>query len=359
LFSHKLWIKGADMNHTSPIKNDPTGWLLEPDPPCVRYLALRDLLGLPENDPELQSARKTAYTTGAIPFILDKMAPAGYFASPGAGYLPKYRSTHWSIVLLAQLGANITEDERIARACSYFLDHAFCPNGQISINGAPSGTVDCAQGNICWALTELGCTDPRLEQAYDWMARSVTGEGVAPQENREAPRRYYAGNCGPLFACGANNKLPCAWGGVKVMLALGTLPVERRSALIQRTIESGVQFMLDIDPATANYPTGWNEKPSGNWWKFGFPVFYVTDILQIAEALVKLGYGSDPRLANALAIIRSKQDDQGYWPLEYDYSGKTWLDFGEKKKPNKWVTLRAMRVLKAVAASTMVGASTS
>jgi hypothetical protein len=32
--------------------------------------------------------------------------------------------------------------------------------------------------------------------------------------------------------------------------------------------------------------------------------------------------------------------------LEYTYAGKTWGDFGEKKQPNKWVTLRAARVLK-------------
>jgi hypothetical protein len=65
--------------------------------------------------------------------------------------------------------------------------------------------------------------------------------------------------------------------------------------------------------------------------------------------LAALGYGCDKRLANALAIIRDKQDDQGRWPLEYDYAGKTWGDFGRKKQPNKWVTLRALRVLKAVA----------
>jgi hypothetical protein len=66
------------------------------------------------------------------------------------------------------------------------------------------------------------------------------------------------------------------------------------------------------------------------------------------EALVALGYGADPRLKNAIAIIREKQDENGRWALEFEYSGKTWVDFGAKKQPNKWVTLRALRVLKAV-----------
>jgi hypothetical protein len=195
---------------------------------------------------------------------------------------------------------------------------------------------------------ELGYDDPRLAKAYEWMARTVTGDGIAPMQERDAPVRYYAGKCGPTFACGANNKLPCAWGGVKVMVAFSKLPAEQRTPLIRKAIDHGLDFFFGIDPATAAYPTGYAEKPSGNWWKFGFPVFYVTDLLQLAEALVALGYGNDPRLASTLSIIREKQDRDGRWPLEYDYTGKTWLDFGVRKQPNKWVTLRALRVLKAV-----------
>ena len=71
-------------------------------------------------------------------------------------------------------------------------------------------------------VARLGCHDPRLATAFEWMARTVTGEGIAPVTDKQAAVRYYAGKCGPLFACGSNNKLPCAWGGVKVMLALGT-----------------------------------------------------------------------------------------------------------------------------------------
>jgi len=52
-----------------------------------------------------------------------------------------------------------------------------------------------------------------------------------------------------------------------------------------------------------------------------FPLFYVTDILRIAETLVALGYGSDHRLSSTIKFIHSKQDKQGRWLLEYDYNG--------------------------------------
>jgi hypothetical protein len=132
------------------------------------------------------------------------------------------------------------------------------------------------------------------------------------------------------------------------MLAFSKLPKRKRTAPINNAISAGVDFLFSKDPAKADYPCGYSNKPSGNWWKFGFPVFYVTDLLQNVEALVGLGYGNDPRLVRALNIIRQKQDSLGRWLLEYDYTGKTWVDFGAKKQHNKWVTLRALRVLKAV-----------
>lgn len=326
---------------------NPIDWLLESNDVSVRYLALRDLVRA--NAKELAIAKKQAHTEGRIAKVLAKMNEEGYWRKPGAGYGPKYRGTVWSIILLAQLGASIEMDKRIGLACSYLLDHSLTKAGQFTVHGTASATIDCLQGNLCAALLDLGCKDARLDQAFEWMARSVTGEGVAPMKDKTAPLRYYAAKCGPNFACGANDKLPCAWGAVKVMLAFGKLPKKKRTKLINNAIDTGVDFLFSTDPAQADYPCGYADQPSGNWWKFGFPVFYVTDLLQNVEALVGLGYGKDPRLANALAIIREKQDAQGRWAMEYDYTSKTWGNFGAKKQPNKWVTLRALRVLKAVA----------
>jgi hypothetical protein len=321
-------------------------WLLDPSLPGVRYLALRDLVGLDADDPELAAAEDEAYDRGPIAAILGAMHPDGYWSRPGPGYNPKYYSAVWSLTTLAQLGASAGRNGRIDRACSYLLDHALTPLGQFSVNGTPSGTIDCLQGNLCAALLALGVDDPRIDQAVDWMARTVTGEGIAPLSDREAALRYYPYKCGPMFACGANGQKPCAWGAVKVMLAFAGLPAAHRTPCVKRAIRAGLEFLLGSDPARAEYPTCNRAKPSPNWWKFGFPVYYVTDILQLLEALLGLGYRRDPRLEGALELVRGKQDATGRWALDYDYAGKIWVDFGSKRAPSPWVTLRALRVLK-------------
>ncbi len=330
------------------LKSNPIPWLMSEPSPGVKYLVIRDLLDRPASDPELQAARQAAHSGGPIAAVLNEMSDQGFWVKSGAGYSPKYRGTVWSLLLLVQLGGSVHADARIRLACDYLLEQALSETGQFGYNGTPSGTIDCLQGNLAWALLELGCEDARLEKAFDWMARSVTGEGVAPQEERDNPYRYYAYKCGPNFQCGANGKYPCAWGAVKVMLALSKLTKEKHTPVIERAIQHGIDFFFSVDPATAAYPTRTGTPASRDWWKFGFPVFYVTDLLQIVEFMVALGYGRDPRLAASLAIIRDKQDEQGRWPLDYNYTGKTWVDFGPKRQPNAWVTLRALRVLKAI-----------
>jgi len=334
-----------------PLKEEPMPWLLEPDPdnPGVRYSALTDLLDRAVDDVEVVAAQQAIMETGPVPAILAEQDAEGYWVKPGAGYNPKYRSTVWSVIFLAQLGAD-GNDPRVRAGCEYLLTHSPASSGGFSATGAPSGAILCLAGNLCAALLDLGCLgDERLDRALDWLARAITGEGIAPAEDRQAQLRYYkSGTCGPGFACAANNRLPCAWGAVKAMLAFGKLPQGARTPTIEGAIETGVEFLLSRNLAVADYPAGWSDKPSRSWFKFGFPVFYVTDVLQNLEAITNLGLGRDPRLKSALDLVLSKQDEQGRWQMEYTYNTKTWADIEKKGQLSKWVTLRALRVLKGV-----------
>jgi hypothetical protein len=126
------------MSWKSQLRSDSLPWLLESENTGVRYLALRDLLDLSPDDKKLKSARKSAHRDGPIAHILSKMEEDGHWVRSGPGYNPKYRSTVWALILLAQLGASVSEDKRIAQACNYLLDH-MAEGGQFStqITGAP------------------------------------------------------------------------------------------------------------------------------------------------------------------------------------------------------------------------------
>jgi len=324
-------------------------WLLEPDSAnsSIRYFALTDLLGKPADDLKVAAARQAVMEHGPVPTILANQHSEGYWEKPGPGYNPKYRSTVWSIIYLAQLGAN-PANARVQAGSEYLLANARTAAGFFSMKGTPSGNIYCLAGNLGASLLDLGFGgDERLMQALELMARFVTGEGIAVTDDRKVPLRYLkSGVCGPGFCCSANDKLPCAWGAVKVLRALARVPQAERTPIMQAALDAAVDFLFSVDPSTADYPAGYSDKPSRSWLRFGFPVFYVTDVLQTVEALTDAGCGGDPRLAAAYDLILSKRDKAGCWKMEYSYKGKTWVDVEERGKPSKWATLRALRVLK-------------
>ena len=146
---------------------------LNPDSPGVRYLAMRDLVD-GAKPADLQRARTAAHKRGPIAEILGHMHKDGYWVKPGPGYSPKYRSTVWSIITLAQLGASIEEDARVAKACNYMLDQM--AEGGTVLNPelpaplrAPSTACrgTCAGRCSIWAATIRGSTSP----STGWRAR--------------------------------------------------------------------------------------------------------------------------------------------------------------------------------------------
>ncbi len=328
------------MTFLEALRGDPRPWLVEVDPanPGVRFFALRDLLDKPEDDPEVRQARAAIMASGPVPAILAAQAPEGYWVKPGNTYSPKYRGLPWQIIFLAELGAD-PADERVRKGCAYLLDHSRAATGEFAMGHSPtpSGAVHCLNGNLIYALLKLGWgEDPRLQAALDWQVRAITGEGEV---------RYYRwATAGPGFACGINLGLPCAWGANKALKALSAIPPGQRTPAIQRAIEKGVEFLFSRDPALADYP--YTRRVSPNWFKFGFPLSYWSDVLETAAVLTDLGFGGDARLANAIQLILSKQDARGRWKLENDLNRKMWVDIKQQGRSSKWITLRVLRVLK-------------
>jgi hypothetical protein len=283
-----------------------------------------------------------------IAAILDAQQPEGFWVKPGPGYSPKYTGTVWQVIFLDQLGAD-ADDPRVRAACEYVLAHAQAVSGGFAASGSiaetappPSSMAHCLNGNLLHALLGFGyLRDERVQRAIEWEARAITGEG---------PVRYYAsGTSGPGFACAANEKLPCAWGAIKALLALARIPPQHRTSLVERAIAQGVEFLLSCDPAKADYPMGWgNTNPTGSWFKLGFPSGYVADVLQTLEVLCALEQEADPRLDNAIDWLLAKQDAHGRWRNQNAYNAKTWGNFEKQGQPSKWVTLRACSVIKAV-----------
>src|SRR4030043_840566 len=110
-------------NLKSILKADPNDWLLEKNNPSIRYFTLRDILEKPENNLELQEARLGIMKAGLVPVILAKQKKEGYWEIPENFYTAKYKGTVWQLLILAELGADIT-DVNVKKACEFILNHS-------------------------------------------------------------------------------------------------------------------------------------------------------------------------------------------------------------------------------------------
>ncbi len=84
-----------------------------------------------------------------------------------------------------------------------------------------------------------------------------------------------------------------------------------------------------------------------DWLTFSFPTWWHYDVLRALDYFRTAADAPDPRLAEAMDLLRSKQQPDGTWLLENTHRGPVHfvMEDGDGK-PSRWNTLRALRVLR-------------
>jgi len=319
-----------------------TEWLLEIDNPSVRYLTLTSLLDKPDDDKEAAEAKKAIMDHGSVSEILALQNEDGSWGLPEMFYRNKYAGTVWTLLILAEMGAD-KDDPRIKKTCESILKHSQEPeSGGFSCcesvktgAGLPSGVVPCLTGNMVYTLIKFGwLNDERLTKAIDWIVKYQRTDDGVENAPSGAPYEKYAMCWG---------KHSCHMGVAKALKALAAIPPENRSEAVNNKIDEMAEYFLTHHIYKKSHNLSEISRPG--WLKFGFPLMYQTDILELLEMFVFLGI-KDERLIDAVEIIKSKQLPDGTWKLENSNNGKMIIRIENKGKPSKWITLKALNVLK-------------
>jgi hypothetical protein len=279
---------------------------------------------------------------GVVPKILAKQHEGGYWEAPEKFYTAKYKGTVWQLIILAELGVD-GKDPRVQKACEFILANSqdrksggFSAWLSVKVGGGRySGVLPCLTGNMVWSLIRMGFLgDPRVQRGIEWIVRyqrfddgEVWPPKVWPYEK--------ATNC--------FGKHSCHMGVVKSLKALAEIPADKRSKDVVGTIEKGAEYMLKHHIHKRSHNLSRVSKPG--WLRFGFPLMYQTDVLEILGILTKLGV-KDERMQEAVDLVLSKQDEQGRWVLENTFNGRFQTNIEQKGGSSKWVTFKALSVLK-------------
>ncbi len=80
---------------------------------------------------------------------------------------------------------------------------------------------------------------------------------------------------------------------------------------------------------------------------FAFPFYWRYDILRALDHFRRSGIAPEPRMAEAIDIVRSKRQPDGRWLLDRIHPGRVHFELEDGiGTPSRWITLRALRVLR-------------
>lgn len=297
------------------LKGNPIDWLLEEENPSVRYFTLTDILGESQDSPEVKRARKAIAEWELVRQTLALQAPEGYWGDRidkpyGA------RRTSGYFTLLADVG--LERNEGIDKAAEYLFQHSQSAGDDGFSIEVKQRSAYCLTGYLARSLLRFDFLgDPRLDRAIDNLVRTA-----------EEPT---------FLDCVMNDRKPCQWGMVKMLSAFAEIPGAEPSSRVRAAIDSLASQLLD-------YPFDFQGREK-RWLSFGFPYQYQSDLLDMLVVLAKLGYGKDSRFRAYAEIVLSMQDEKGRWVKR---AGGRIVDVGKNGQPNKWITLNALRVVKAI-----------
>lgn len=301
-------------------------WLLDSDP-AIRWQVLRDLAHASADVVAAERARIATEGWGAR--LLDLQDEDGQWAGgacfPAEGWNREEEGQPWTstlptLQLLHDFGID-PHAERVVRAVAMVRDNCRWEHA-----GQPffSGEVEpCINGRVITLGTYFG-------QDVSAVVDRVLQEGL-PDGG---------------WNCEAENGSVRSSFATTINVLEGLLAYERKtggSAELVAARRRGEEYLLERR-LFRRKSTG--EVVDQDWLQFSFPVRWQYDVLRALEYFRMVGAGVDPRMHEAIDLVRSKQQPNGTWLLENTHAGKVHFQFEDGDgQPSRWNTLRAMRVL--------------
>ena len=334
-------------------------WLCERDNPPVRYLTMKNILMLPEQNLVEDRSKLNSY-----PVIQGILRKRDIFWKTDKKLYRKYKGGYWQIIFLGDLNAN-GDEPVIKDGCEYIL------NDQIWQEAPAKESTNwvCLIANVARGLANLGYRhDARVKRIIENIGKSIIKhEGIdcgdvefslVPKCHMALPKVLMALSKYPdanLIIDRAKDicvkqllekriyfyvpKLQKEWNEYKEnrvrKIRRASPQSETKSAIAEVLLKQREKFMRP----------GEDSNPKDKWLRFGFPLNYNSDVLEAMRSLLEADIEYDQRMSDAIHAIKDKMKPDGRWNLEFSLNNRTWIDIEKKGKRSKWITYYALLIL--------------
>jgi hypothetical protein len=324
--------------HASQPNSSVIQWLLDADP-AIRWQTLRDLTDAP--DKEVAAARERVATQGWGAQLLALQAPDGSWG--GAAWNQGWDSTMHVLSLLRELGLD-PKSSAAQRAVGLVRDRVRWQGWDWDgtwkgwdFAGTPFfvGEVEpCINGQVAASGAYFGQDVQRIADRL--LSEQLSDGGWNCEAENGSTRSSF------------NTTICVLEALLEYERASGSSPevTEVRAARLR-----GQEYLLErrlFRRRSTGEVIERDRKSDAAWTRFAFPTWWHYDVLRGLEFLRNAGATPDERVAEAIALVKSKRDGDGRWPLEAHYPGTMPVELDEGAgvgQPSRWNTLRALRVL--------------
>ncbi len=315
-------------------------WLLESSEPWTRYRAWRDLLGRPESDADVQSARAEML---AHPQVRSLMTRATNWGSVPLKRHNDAAHSLYALTTLADFGVR-TDDLGMAEILSGVLAHQSAEGvfqTPVSVPEAFGGSgqdewawMACDAPTLLYVLLAMGLhQDERVIRAAAHLVGLVDENGyrcvVAPQLGR--------------FRGPGRKQDPCPIANVYALKALALMDDERHNPAAQRAADM-LLWHWQHRAGTKFYLFG----IGSDFGKLKYPFIWY-DLLHVVHVLSKFTFVYDDKrfqeMARALFV---QADADGCYTAGSMYQFWKGWSFADKKHPSPWLTLLVWRIQKCL-----------
>ena len=299
-------------------ENSVIEWLLDADP-SIRWQVMRDLTDAPAELVAAERARVSHEGWGER--LLTQQRPDGQW---GDGIsTPFWWSNMYTLVFLRDLGID-PASASTQRAIDLVRSKVTWGPG---FGDSPffEGEVEpCINGRVIALGAYFGVRSDRLVDRL--LGEQLADGGWNCEAERGSVRSSFHTTICVLEGLLAFEQ---AFGA---MSALSDARVRAQEYLLERRLLRKLSTGDIIDPA---------------WTQLAFPTLWHYDVLRGLDYLRSAGAQPDSRVEEAVAIVRERRGQDGRWILDVRHRNTLHEKIaGNVGEENRWITLRAMRVLR-------------
>ncbi|MCR4316089.1 MAG: hypothetical protein NUW37_07060 [Planctomycetes bacterium] len=296
-------------------------WLLEGDP-SIRYQVLRDIVIADKRTIEAERNKIAHAGWGAK--LLSFQDGCGTWARQL--YDHKWISTTYTLLLLMRMGLP-PGNAQAHEACRELLDGGYREGGGICFAKTVDTVDNGVTAMVLAMLSQFGYPDPRVHEIADYLCKEQSPDG-----------RWFPSGVGVKFRYHFDNTL---------LVLEGLREYEKRHPRESKRSKAAQSYGRDFLLRHHLFIIPETGAPiDKKFTLISFPRRWFYDVLGALDYFRESGAKKDPRLAEAIEVLRKKRNRDGTWNLQNPHPGKVWFEMEKPGKPSRWNTLRAMRVLK-------------